>query len=101
LQAQDSQSLSTEQRLPIGRYEQATTTFVTFAPATVPAPLFTTQLWAGPPGCVSIATLYDAPSAITVAKVNEPFDAIPSASPPLFWSKSPFPTRPLTVPPME
>ncbi len=79
---------------------QLTATVVTLALATVPLPLATTQVCAGPVGCASTVTAYALPVAIGVEKVNEPLAVTARLFPPLSWSTRPVPARPETVPPI-
>ena len=69
---------------------------VTFAEPTVPEPLDTVQVC--PDGFVFTVTLYAAPEASEVAKVNGPFAVTLRLSPPLSCSTT-VPDSPDTVPP--
>src|SRR5580693_612538 len=75
---------------------QETATLVTLAEPTVPDPPDTVQDW--PVGLVSTVTLYAAPPARAVAKVNGPFAATLRLSLALSCSTT-VPDRPQTVPP--
>ena len=76
---------------------QLTETLVTLAPATVPEPFETAQLW--PEGCRKTVTKYALPLVSGVLKVNGPSAVMARSSPPLLRSTSPVPVRPLTAPP--
>ena len=71
-------------------------TLVTLAVPTVPEPLDTVQVWLA--GFVPTVTLYAAPDASEVAKVNDPFAVTLRLSPPLSFSTTD-PDSPDTDPP--
>ena len=75
---------------------QETPTLVTLAEPIVPEPLDTVQVC--PDGFVLTVTLYAAPLASEVAKVNDPFAVTLRLSPPLSCSTT-VPDSPETVPP--
>src|SRR5690348_13935494 len=76
--------------------EQETPTLVMLADPIVPDPLVTVQVC--PDGLVPTVTLYAAPEASEVAKVNDPFAVTLRSSPPLSCSIT-VPDSPETVPP--
>src|SRR5437867_12197194 len=75
---------------------QATATLVTFAPASVPLPLATVQVW--PIGCTNTATLYAEPSAMA-PNINGAFAGTMRSVVPLSLRVKPVQLWPLTAPP--
>src|SRR6267142_1510244 len=79
---------------------QVTRMLTKFALPTAPVPPLTTHVCAGLEGCVSTVTLYAAPAARAVAKVNAPLAVMVRLSAALSCNTSPVPDNPVTVPPM-
>jgi hypothetical protein len=78
---------------------QVTATLVTLLVA-VPAAFAIEQNCDGPVGCESAVTLYGEPESMLVLKLNVPLALTARSSAPLFWSTSPEPASPATVPPI-
>ncbi len=76
---------------------QATAILVTFAPASVPLPLATVQVWLS--GCTNTATLYAEPSAMA-PNVNGAFAGTMRLVVPFSLRVKPVPLWPVTVPPI-
>jgi len=69
------------------------------APPTVPEPLVTEHVCAGPVGCVATLTLYELPLAIGAANMKFRLAAvIVRLLPPFNCTTKPVPVKPVTVP---
>ena len=66
---------------------------------TVPVPWPTVQIRHGEIGLASTVISYASPNTWVVVKANVPLALIARSLPPWFFSVSPLPARPVTVPP--